>query len=246
MSSRRARVPGAVRLEQIASRCLVELVVDREVGEVEERVAHARVLPVDDAQPLAVVEEVRVQEVVVTRPRCRASPRPLDARGQLVRPLEVRGHVAAALECGRAIGLDDAERVEGAGNRRALVEGAERGGHAGEEVRLAHPLGGRGRSLDEAGHEPALGLDERHHLWADPERGCGLRRLELDRPVDAEQVRVLAGDPQHERLAVDLDLQVVVGDAAAEDLDAHLASRPDALDGRLEPAHARIRSPDGS
>ena len=41
-----------------------EPVVDREVAKVEEEVAHAGVLPVDDPNP-AVVEEVAVEEVVV-------------------------------------------------------------------------------------------------------------------------------------------------------------------------------------
>ena len=64
-SSRRTSPKYAV--EQLSARVGVELVVDREVREVEEAVAHARVLPVDDPQVLAVVEEVRVQEVVVAR-----------------------------------------------------------------------------------------------------------------------------------------------------------------------------------
>ena len=44
---------------------LVELVVDREVGEVEVAVAHPRVLPVDDPEALAVGDEVGREQVVV-------------------------------------------------------------------------------------------------------------------------------------------------------------------------------------
>ena len=39
--------------------------VDAEVAQVEEGIAHSGVLPVDDADPLRIVDEVRVQEVVV-------------------------------------------------------------------------------------------------------------------------------------------------------------------------------------
>ena len=56
-----------VGAQQLLDRRVLELVVAREVGEVEEDVAHPRVLPVDDPDPAAVVDEVRVQEIVVTR-----------------------------------------------------------------------------------------------------------------------------------------------------------------------------------
>ena len=46
--------------------------------------------------------------------------------------------------------------------------------------------------------------------------------------VDSEQRRVLAADSQDERLAVYLDLEVPVGDAAAERPDHELPARPDA------------------
>src|SRR6185503_13639692 len=55
----RARVGREERLVLIG----LELVVDREVAEVEERVTHARVLPVDDPHPRPVVDEVRVEQV---------------------------------------------------------------------------------------------------------------------------------------------------------------------------------------
>ena len=62
-----------VRVQERLVVVLVELMVDREVREVEEEVAHAGVLPVDDPDALAVEDEVRVQEVVVagTTLRCR-------------------------------------------------------------------------------------------------------------------------------------------------------------------------------
>ena len=46
--------------------------------------------------------------------------------------------------------------------------------------------------------------------------------------------RVVAADAQHERPAGDVDLHVVIGDAAAEHLDPRLLAGPDAGDDRLD------------
>ena len=48
--------------------------------------------------------------------------------------------------------------------------------------------------------------------------------------VDPEQLGVLPADPEDEGLAVDLDLEVVVGDPAAERLDDRDGARPEVLD----------------
>ena len=82
-------------------------------------------------------------------------------------------------------------------------------------------------------------------LGADPERRGRLGGCELDRAIDPEQVRVLSRHAQHEVLAVDVDLEVVVRDAAAEHLEPRATTRPDPLDLGRE-RHARIRSPRGS
>ena len=220
--------------------------IDREVREVEEPVAHASVLPVDDAKALAVVEEVRVQEVVVARNGLRTSETLLDEARGLVRPLVLGGNGAAALESGPTVGLHDAKGVELPRDGPSVVERTQARSHPPESRELSHSLDRRNLSRDEAGHEPPLGLDELDDLGADPERGRGARGLDLDLAVDAEQVRVLTRDTEDEGLPVDLDLHVVVRDAASEDLPARLATRPDALDGGVEAAHARIRSPRGS
>ncbi len=47
----------------------VQLVIDREVAEIERRVAHSGVLPVDDPKPVSIVDEVGVQQVVVAGPK---------------------------------------------------------------------------------------------------------------------------------------------------------------------------------
>src|SRR4051812_4137994 len=58
-----------VRAQQRTLVGLAEAVVDAEVGEVEEPVVHAGVLPVDDEDALAVADEVRAEQVVVARDR---------------------------------------------------------------------------------------------------------------------------------------------------------------------------------
>ena len=123
---------------------------------------------------------------------------------------------------------------------------AQRRGDPREHVRLTHPLDRWDPALDEARDEPSLGLDELDDLRADAERSRRLRCGDLDHAVDPEQVRALPGHAQHELLAVDLDLQVVVRDPAAEHLEAGAPARPDPLDLCGECAHARIRSPFGS
>ena len=70
-------------LAEVAAQKLVvllfgELVVDGEIRQVEEDVAHARVLPVHDPQAFAVEDEVRVEQVVVTRDGRLWSARTLD------------------------------------------------------------------------------------------------------------------------------------------------------------------------
>ena len=97
-------------------------------------------------------------------------------------------------------------------------------------------IGAADLALDEAGDEHAV--CEPHHLRADAEARGHERGLVLVLPVDPEQGRVLAADPQNERLAVDDDLEVVVRDPAAERLDVHVLPGPEPPD-RLFDAHAR-------
>ena len=99
-------------------------------------------------------------------------------------------------------------------------------------------------ALDESRHEVALRLQERDHLGPDSKAGCGERCRMLDVAVDAEQRRVLAADPEHERLAAGTNLEVAVRDPASERLDRLDAGGPDAGDELVD--HARMRSPLGS
>ena len=108
---------------------------------------------------------------------------------------------------------------------QSLQHGSDRGG-----------IGTADLALDETGDEHAV--CEADHLRADAEARGHERSLVLVLPVDPEQGRVLAADPQDKRLAAHVDLEVVVGDPAAERLDLHVLSGPEVPD-RLFYAHAR-------
>ena len=119
----RARVSvEPIALQERALAVGVEPVVDREVRQVEERVAHAGVLPVDDPEPLPVVDEVRGQQVVVAGDERRALAAGLDRPRELVGLLVRAGDGEPVLGGGRGVRLDDAERVEAAGDRPGPVE----------------------------------------------------------------------------------------------------------------------------
>ena len=68
-----------------------------------------------------------------------ASALALDPLRDSVCPLEGLGDRAAPCKRGVSISLHDAERVEAAGDRRALVESAQSVCHAREQIRLTHP-----------------------------------------------------------------------------------------------------------
>ena len=111
--------------------------------------------------------------------------------------------------------------------RRTEQRAAARRGTAVAAARLAR-IRTADLALDEPRHEAAV--LEADDLRADAELRREQRRLVLVPPVDAEQLRVLAADTQHERLAAHRDLEVVIRDAAAERLDRRLLSWPQALD----------------
>ena len=222
----RVRVVAAVRAKEPALALLVELVVDGEVPEVEERVAHACVLPVDDPRAAAVVDEVRVQEVVVTRARVSEGAPPLDHIGDRFGPVVRGGNPDAPLPRGRPVDLDDAEAVEAGRERRPGVEARERGANL---LDVDPP----DLALDEARDEVALGLHEAHDLRCEAEFRGDPGRCVLGAAVDPEELGVLAADPQDEALAVDRDLEVPVRDAAAERLEPCVAPRPETGDDGL-------------
>lgn len=105
-------------------------------------------------------------------------------------------------------------------------------------LRPSHLLGRNRPPLDEARQQVAFGLHEADDLGPDSQLGRNERGAVLDDPVDGEQLRVLTPDPEDADLAVDRNLEVLVGQTAAQGLEDELAARPDALGNllRLHPA----------
>ena len=120
-ASARGRHGAVVRLEQ--DRVLVrrQLVVDAEVAEVEERVAHAGVLPVDDPDARPVIDEVGVEQVVVARPELdrRREAGELDPARDRLR----RASYSAGMRTPRARPARDTPRRCGSGTNRPGIAG---------------------------------------------------------------------------------------------------------------------------
>src|SRR5947209_7328560 len=110
-----------IGMQQLAIVVDSELVVDREVRQVEEPIPHARVLPVDDAN-LAVIEEVRVQEVVVARHIWFHAPRGADPLRDRACPAEFARHLNPVRFGSCAIGIDYRPRIETSWYRGSVVE----------------------------------------------------------------------------------------------------------------------------
>ena len=163
-------------------------------------------------------------------------------RGRLGPSVVLRGRPAVS-RGGLRVGLDDPVRVEAARDVGPGVDGAKRVRDPDQVPWLAHPLRKHRRALDEPGHQESLGFDERDDLGTDADgRGhSGRRRLPL--PVDAEEVRVLAGHPEDDRLVVEGHLEVVVRDPAAERLDREGPGGPFAFDDVLGSHGAILPAP---
>jgi hypothetical protein len=204
-------------------------VIDGEVGQVEEAVAHARVLPVDDPNVAVLVEEVQVLVVVVAGDRHGPPAGRLDAKGDAVGPLEDVRDRDAVRGSGLGVHLDDAERIEAARDRGPVVDAPQDSGRAGDRLGPAHLLGRDRPSFDETRDEVALGLDEADDLGPDPKLGGDERGAVLDGAINGEELRILAPDPENDDLTVDCDLEVLVGQPAVERLEHELAARPDAF-----------------
>src|SRR5918996_254913 len=136
---------------------VAELVVHSEVAEVEERVAHPGVLPVDDHHALAVVQEVRREQVVVAREglvvgvlahRLHHLPRVVACVLEALRQ-----RAAAALRDLRVVAHDLGDVEVGRQFEARVVEAAQRLADLVDVARLAQLGGGHLPALDEARHE---------------------------------------------------------------------------------------------
>ena len=188
-------------------------------------------------------EEVRVEQIVVARNRRlgRLAERGCDLLHEVLDdPVRVGYRHGPGARRGE-VTAGHPERVELAGERPEVMEGPQHAGDAGEHLRIRHLTLRERVTVDEAGHEKALGLDERRDLGREAESGGAGVGLALDPPVDLEQVGVGPRDAQDEALVVDLDQEVAVGDPALERAEHAGAAGPagNALNdlGRIRLAH---------
>src|SRR5438876_6594608 len=205
-----------------------KLVIDAEVAQVEERVAHPRVLPIYDPDPLSVVDEVGVEQVVVAGPQLngRLQEGALDAARGFVRPIPGCGNGHAVRDRERTVGLDDPERDEEAGDGRTLVDAAQRVDDAPDGRPLVDLLQRHRLTHDEASDEVALRADEGDYFWTHPDAGGGDRGGMLHLAADAEQMGVVASQPDDVAVVAVTrrHQEVAVGDAARNRGEDQLSS----------------------
>ena len=199
---------------------LVEAAVGRQVGQIEKRRAETSVIPVDQPEPRAVVQDVARQQVVVTEDQ-RNIP---DCRFQLLGYLQQLRQIAKvtaltlferAAVVAQHMKRPKGERRAAKGARHLPVhllqqrhEAVEHGG--GAQVRLP-----QGAPFDEAHHQhPPLGVD---HF----RRDAGLRRRAAGRglvePHDMMDGNVVA-QAHHVALGAVDHMEIHVGDTAFQRL----------------------------
>src|SRR6202521_5255889 len=213
--------------------------VDGQVGKIEEAVAHARVLPVDDPD-LAVVQEVGVEKVVVARHLVLGTASTTDLLRGVLRRGEFRRDGYTVCESLVTVLTDDGMGVKPARDPGCAVDLSQDGSHTANPVGGTDLIGRHDASLDEARHEPAFRLLESDYLGPNPDLSRSQARRMFRGPLDAEKVRVLAAGPQYVGGAVDVHTVVAVGDPAGKGGDARLAAPPQPLDSgdRLSTANA--------
>ena len=196
---------------------VIQSLVHGEVAEIEIRIAHRGVFPVDDAQALAVVDEIGREQIVMAGQR---PPGTAQRAFDALHGGEGRPHRSGeAHPAGRSEAVVAADRVEGRkGSRKgpdALVAADGLGGPAqdggpGSFGRVQHPSLGKTRD-----HEGSMGLainDFRPD--AAPRRGQARRVFAS--AVHAEQPGVFAAEAKDEYALLRLDPVVLIGDPAGE------------------------------
>jgi hypothetical protein len=195
---------------------VVEPVVHREVRQVEEHAAHPGVLVIDDEHPLPLADEVRIEEIVVARPRNERAEGFLDLSGHGEQAPEGLGDPDTVAYRSLPVPLHDPKRGEGRGKVGAAVKGAHGRQDPAQHASFPHGLLGDGLPVDEPCHQRAKLREIGHHFRTDPACRGGLRGPTLRLPVDPQEVGVLPGQPDHEGLSVHLHPEVLVGDPAGD------------------------------
>lgn len=204
-----------VNIEEGALALLVELAVHGEVSEVKESVAHAGVLPVDDAGALAVINEVRGEEVIMAGAGLEGAADFALNAGEV---LESGGH---GLGHGDAVGegfcmviADGLEGREGAWDGGSCVDFSDGEGDAAEDVRVADIVGAEDAAVEEARDDGSMGGEERDDVGAYAGLHGGEGGCVLAGAVDAEVLGARASDADDEGAGRCINTVIMVGNAA--------------------------------
>ena len=147
-----------------------------------------------------------------------AQERELDPPPDRLGEPELGGDRDAAGEREGAVGLDDPERDEQAGDRRAVVEAADRVGDPADRLGSVDRVVADRAALDEARDEAALRAQEGRHLGPDPDASRRDSGGMLHLAADAQEVRVVAGEADDVALGCPFHVheEVAVRDPARE------------------------------
>src|SRR5207248_4765917 len=200
--------------------------VDGEIAEIEETVAHSRVLPIHDPDGDAVIDEVGVEQIVVAEHRWLrakgALDRDPDGLGGFVR----RGQTPAVAHRGQRVGLDDPEGREGTRDGPRLVDPSQRLRDSLQHDRLVERVIADRLSFDETCDEHSLGLDEGDHVRPDARGRREMAGLALHPAVDTQQATALRRYPDDKDFAIDGDPIIPVRDTAGKRLGGPWPAMP--------------------
>ncbi len=203
--------------------------VDGEIGEVEERVAHRGVLPVEYSY-LVVVEEVFVEQIVVAKGDRPEGTGFADSFQDAQRPRKVERLSDALIEGDLVVVAHDLEGIEECGNRSGVVDSVKRRGDLAQHGLRRELLRQHWSTFKKAGHEvvPGRGLVE--HFGGDADGGRQLIGRRFVIAVDAQQRGVVSGDAHDHFLVTEVSEEVGVGHAAGQSFHVHRSSRPQGLE----------------
>ena len=177
-----------------------------------------------------VLQEVRVQQVVVAGRRVLRTASSADALGDRVHGFVLGRDVHPMPRRLGPVILHHLMRIELAGDGRGRMKPAQGLGHSPEHLGSPHLIDRDRAAFDEARHQPALSGDEGHDFRPHSHLERAHPRRVLDRTVDAQEVGFGAAHPKHEHPAIHGDLVVAVGDPAPQLGHCCITPRPQPFD----------------
>ena len=188
-----------------------------EVAQVKVWIAHGRVLPVDDADQLAVVEKVGQKQIVVAGAAWARDclHRLVNGRGLVSHPVDPCGERSRCTADLQVL-QHRLERGEDSREGRAAVETPQRCGHPPQHWGLSDLVRRHPPSRNEPGDQHAFRLQKLHDLRRHAAPAGRQRARVLPVAIDPEELAVLPRDPDDERLSAHVHPVVEVGNPAAQ------------------------------